>query len=157
MTVIGLSDSKQKSTQQSTQANTYGYTTPPPTADISKLRDAKFTVDPGLDAEYDNLRSQVDKSAHDPLGPSYNPQVVAQQRKAAMERLGTQEAQAYRGGQYDANRLGYSRDATVAGMTAPTLTQTGSSSSGSGTVTQSQNPFATALKVGATTAPMSMG
>ncbi len=157
MSAIGLSDKKQTSTQQSTQANTYGYQTPPSTPDIDKLRGAKFQIDPGLDTEYSNLRSQVDKGAHDPLGPAYNPQVVAQQRKAAMERLGTQEAQAYRGGQSDVNKLNFARDTTVAGMTAPQLTQTGSTSSGSGTIAQSESPWKTVAQVGGSVAPLSLG
>lgn len=157
MRVIGLSDTKQKSAQQSTQANTYGWQTNPGSPDISKLRDAKFEVDPGLNAQYGNLRQQVDKSAHDPMGAAYNPQVAAQQREAAMERLGTQEAQAYRAGNADVNKLNFSRDATVAGMTAPVLTQTGASGSGSGTTTQSESPWKTITTVGAAAAPLSMG
>jgi hypothetical protein len=156
VTAIGLSDTKQKSAQQATQANQYGYQTPPDTPDIAKLRTDKFEVDPGLHAEYGNLRNQVDKSAHDPMGASYNPQVVEQQRKAAMERLGTQEAQAYRSGQYDVNKLNYGRDVTVAGLTAPQLTQTGSSSTGSGTVTQSESPFKTVAGVAGAAAPLSL-
>lgn len=157
---MSLSDKKQSSQQTSqTQAtNTYGYQTPPSTPDLDKLRGEKFTVDPGLDAQYGSLRSQVDKSAHNPLGPSYNPQVAEQQRKSAMERLGQDEAQAYRGGQYDANKLNFARDSTVAGMSAPQLTQTGSSStgSGSGTTVQSTSPWSGIASTGASLAPLSL-
>lgn len=73
-----------------------------------------------------------------------------------MERLGRDEANAYRQGQFDVNRLGYGRDVAVAGMTAPQLTQTGSSSTGQGTVSQSQSPFATIASVGAAAAPLSL-
>jgi hypothetical protein len=153
---MGLSDKKQTTTQtqQSQQANTYGYMTPGSTPDIDALRSQKFSVDPGLHAQYGNLRGQVDKAAHDPMGAAYDPHVAQQQREAARERLGQQESQAYRAGEYDVNRLNFSRNATVAGMTAPQLVQTGQSSTGSGTGTtvQSQSPWGTIAAIGAQTA-----
>lgn len=130
--------------------------TPPDTADLQKLRGAKFEVDPGLKAEYANLRRGQENSFGQPQGAYYNPQVKAQMLESGKERLGQQEAQAFREGQFDVNRLNYSRDAAVAGMSAPTLVQNSSSSTGSGTVSQGQSPFSTALQVGAAAAPLSM-
>lgn len=149
---MGLSDHKQ--TSSGTTAVTYGYQTPPETADLIKLRGAKFEVDPGLHAEYGNLRNRVDKAAHDPMGAAYNPQVAGQQRSSAMERLGQEEAQAYREGQFDVNKLNFARDSAVANMTHPVLTQTGGSSTG--TTVQSQSPFGEIAKFASSAAPLSL-
>lgn len=59
-----------------------------------------------------------------------------------------------RAGAFDVNRLNQSRDLALAGMTRPVLTQTGST--GTGTVVQSQSPWATIAQVGAQAAPMSL-
>lgn len=65
-----------------------------------------------------------------------------------------------RQGTYDVNKLNYGRDLSVAGLTAPQLTQTGSSGTQSGTqqgtVVQSQSPWATVAQIGASAAPMSL-
>lgn len=156
MIVIGLSDSTQKSKTQSTTGNTYSFHNNPGSADIDKLRNDTFEVDPGLKAEYANLRAGQEKSFGQPQGAYYNPQVKAQMLESGKERLGQQEAQAFREGQFDVNKLKYSRDAAVAGMTAPVFAQDTSSSTGSGTVSQGESPFGTALKVGAAAAPLSM-
>lgn len=76
--------------------------------------------------------------------------------RASDERLGQEEAQAFRSGQYDVNKLDYAKKAAVAGMTAPQLTQTGSSNTGSGTITQSTNPAGSIISAGASLAPLSM-
>lgn len=61
-----------------------------------------------------------------------------------------------RAGQFDANRVNMSKDMALADLTKSQLVQKGSTSSGSGTVTQSESPFKTALNVAATAAPLSM-
>lgn len=61
-----------------------------------------------------------------------------------------------RAGQFDVNRLNTTKDLALADLTKPILTQTGSSSTGSGTVTQSDSPFKTALNVAGAAAPLSM-
>lgn len=63
-----------------------------------------------------------------------------------------------RAGQYDVNRLNFGRDAAVAGMSQPVLTQTGSTNQGqsSGTTTQSTSPYGSILSAGASLAPLSM-
>lgn len=76
--------------------------------------------------------------------------------QSGMERLGRDQAQAQREGQYDANKLNYGRDLAVAGMGAPQLTQTGTTGTQQGTVTQSQSPWSTVAQVGASAAPLSL-
>jgi hypothetical protein len=67
-----------------------------------------------------------------------------------------------REGQFDVNRLNQSKDLALAGLTQPRLVNSGSTtqgtatSMGTGTVTQGQNPFGTALQVGAQVAPLSL-
>jgi hypothetical protein len=151
-----LSDSKQKQTSNNTSTNTYGWQTPPATPALDKLAGSKFEVDPGLHAQYSTLRNRLKSGFSNPTGANYSPEVQDAMLRSGEERLGQDEAQAYRGGQFDVNKLNYSRDATVAGMQAPQLTQTGSSNSGSGTITQSQSPVSGILSGAAAVAPLSM-
>lgn len=116
----------------------------------------KFEVDPGLATQYADQKAQVRKGFNNPLGAYYNPQVKEAMQRASDERLGQEEAQAFRSGQFDVNRLNYSKQAALAGMTAPQLTQTGSSNTGSGTITQQSNPMGSILGAGASFAPLSL-
>lgn len=70
--------------------------------------------------------------------------------------LGQQAGQQAREGQFDVNRLNQSKNLAMASLTRPILTQTGSSSSGTGTVKQSESPWATIAQVGAQAAPLSL-
>jgi hypothetical protein len=70
--------------------------------------------------------------------------------------LGQQAGQQAREGAYDVNRLNQSKDLALASLTRPILTQTGSTSSGTGTVKQSESPWATIAQVGAQAAPLSL-
>ncbi len=161
---MGLSDKKQETKQASTQSgqatNTYGYQTPPTTPDLDRLRDQQFEVDPGLSAQYGRQRRELESSFNQPTGAFYPPQVRDAILRSGRERLGQQEAEAMRGGQFDKNKLDFARNSTVAGMTAPVLTQTGSqtsgTSTGNSTVTQSENPTGAIVKTAASLAPMSL-
>lgn len=92
------------------------------------------------------------------MGANYSPEVRDRMLQSGEERLGQDEAQAYRGGEYDVNRLNYARDAAVAGMSQPVLTQTGGTTSGtsSGTVTQSPAWGPQVLSAAAGAAPLSL-
>lgn len=153
---MGLSGNKQQQQSNNTSTVSYGYQTPPETQDVRNLRNAKFTVDPGLHAQYGTLRKQLASGFNNPLGADYSPEVRDAMLRSGNERLGQQEAEAYRGGQFDVNRLNFMRDSSLAGMTAPVLAQTGGTSSGTGTVTQSTNPIGGILQGAASVAPMSM-
>lgn len=59
-----------------------------------------------------------------------------------------------REGEFDVNRLNYGKNLATAELTKPVLTQTGSS--GTGTVRQSENPFATVTGLAANIAPLSL-
>lgn len=153
---MGLSDSKQKQTSSNQTANSYGWQANPGSADIDKLRNAKFEIDPGLAAQYGRQRRDLQSSFQQPTGAFLSPQVRDAQLRSGQERLGRDEAQASREGAYDVNRLNFGRDATVAGMTAPQLTQVGSSSTGSGTVTQTPSALSTATGIASSLAPLSL-
>lgn len=132
--------------------------TPPTTAALTKLADTKFQVDPGLTAQYGKARSDLKSSFSNPLGANYNPEVRDAIIRSGEERLGQDEANAFRGGQYDVNRLNYARDSTVAGMSQPSLVQTGGTSSGtsSGTITQTPSPWGGIASAAGAVAPLSL-
>lgn len=153
---MGLSSSDQKSSQTGSTTATYGYQAPPSTPALDKLSAAKFEVDPGLHAQYSTLRNRLKSGFNNPLGPDYSPEVRDAIIRSGDERLGEEEANAYRGGQFDVNKLNYSRDATVAGMSAPQLVQTGGTSSGTGTVSQSPSIMSGVMQGAAAAAPLSM-
>lgn len=153
---MGLSDSRQKQSSTGATTTSYGWQTPPTTPALEKLAGTKFEVDPGLHAQYGALRNQLKSGFSNPMGANYSPEVRDAMLRSGSERLGQQEAQAYRGGQYDANKLGFARDSAVAGMSAPTLTQTGGTSTGSGTITQSQSPVSLGISAAGALAPLSM-
>lgn len=153
---MGLSDSKQKQTTTGATTATYDYKTPPTTPALDKLASTQFQVDPGLHAQYSTLRNRLKSGFNNPLGANYNPEVRDAIIRSGDEQLGQDEANAYRGGQFDVNKLNYSRDATVAGMSAPTLVQTGGTSSGTGTTVQSQSPVSGIIQGAAAAAPLSM-
>lgn len=96
------------------------------------------------------------------MGGYTTPQIRDAIRRSGQRELLQMGGQQTREGAYDVNRLNQSKNLALAGMTAPRLVNTGSTStstgtqSGTGTVTQSQNPFGTALQVGASMAPLSL-
>jgi hypothetical protein len=140
--------------QDTTSSVQWGYKTPPTTPAVEKLASDQFEVDPGLKYQYQDLKTRLRSGFDNPMGAAYNPTVKEAMIREGEEQLGQQEAQAYRQGQYDVNKLGYGRDVTVAGMTAPQLVQEGGTSKG--TMTQSQSPWGAIAQGAATAAPMSM-
>lgn len=153
---MGLSSSDQKSSQTGSTTATYGYQTPPTTPALEKLSAAKFEVDPGLHAQYSTLRNRLKAGFNNPLGADYSPEVRDAIMRSGEENLGRDEANANRSGQFDVNRLNYSRDATVAGMSAPQLVQTGGTSTGTGTVTQNPSIMSGIMQGAAAAAPLSL-
>lgn len=153
---MGLSSSEQEQKSKNTTDNTFTRLPGASSPDIDKLREAKFDIDPGLSAEYGKARSDLNKSFQQPLGAYLSPQVRDAQMRSGNERLNRDEAEAMRKGQYDVNNMKYGRDVTVAGMTAPPLVQTGSSSSGTGTISQTPSGIDTGLKIAGAVAPLSL-
>jgi len=84
--------------------------------------------------------------------PQIRDAIMRSGRRDLMSQAGEQT----REGAFDVNRMNLAKGAGLAEMTRPILTQTGSTSSGTGTTTQSQSPWATIAGVGAQAAPLSL-
>lgn len=130
--------------------------TPPSTPALDTLRNQTFEIDPGIAAQYGRARSDLNRSFATPTGGYVAPQVADMQRQSGMERLGRDQAQAEREGQFDVNKLNYSRNLAVAGQSAPQLVQTGTTGQQQGTVTTSQSPWAAIGGAAAQAAPLSL-
>jgi len=113
--------------------------TPPSTPALDALKNRTFEIDPGLAAQTNRQRRDLQTSHHQPTGAFLPPQVRDQQLRSGNERLGQQEGQLFREGQYDVNKLNYGRDLAVAGMSAPQLVQTGSAGTQAGTQSGTQS------------------
>lgn len=131
----------QSGSQNFNTANTYGWQETPDTKDIEAFRNWKPQVDPGLSYQYGNARNKLRSSFINPLGGYATPQMQDALQRSGERALNQDEAQAYRGGQYDVNNQRSGQLGMLAGLTAPRLTQTGSSGSGtsSGTTNTSQS------------------
>lgn len=131
---MGKGKDKSKTTQsQNTSFNNqaqYGWQQTPDTADTSALRSWKPQIDPGLASQYGRARNDLNSSFLNPIGGYTNASLQEKQRRTGMENLNQQEAQAFRGGQYDVNQQRLGQLGTLASLTAPRLTQTGSSGTG---------------------------
>ncbi len=153
---MGLSDKKQVSTQTGQTQNQYGWQQTPDTPDLIRARSDSAQIDPSIGYRAAEKERQLSDSFVSPTGGYVTPQIRDAILRSGRREIGQQAGEQAREGAFDVNRLNQSRNLALAGLTRPTLTQTGSSSSGTGTVTQSQSPWATALQVGAQAAPMSL-
>lgn len=131
---------RQSSTQnqQFSQANTFGWETPPDTADVQALRSHQFQVDPTIGHRVGGAIRRMQDSFQSPLGGYTTPQMRdAIQRTQERELLQEGGAQ-FRAGQYDVNNQQFGQKAAVAGMTAPRMVQKTSSGTSSGKATTSE-------------------
>lgn len=135
---------KQTQSTSSTSANTYGYTTPPDTADMEALRTHEFTHDPRIPYAFARQRQNMASSYANPLGGATTPQLRDAALRAGYEDSAQNEAQALREESHGLQGLQYAAKQSLAGMTAPRLIQTGGTSSGTGTSTI-QQPFMDSL------------
>ena len=88
------------------------------------------------------------------MGGYTTPQIRDAVLRSGQRELMQQAGQQTREGAYDVNRLNQSRNLALAGLTRGT--QEAYSSQGTGTVKQSQSPWATIASVGAQAAPLSL-
>lgn len=151
-----------KTTQQQSQnyANTasYGWQQTPDSEDIKAFRAYEPQKDPGIGYQYANQRNKLNSSFIDPMGGYGTAQTRDAQLRTGLRSLGQDEAQAHRLGQYDVNQQKMGQLGSLAALTAPRLTQTGSTGSSSGTMsgtsntTQGNNLFGDVLQVAGTAA-----
>jgi hypothetical protein len=128
--------SKQKTNQtQNTSFNntsTYGYQPGAESEDINKLRDFKFSKDPGIGYAFSHAKQDLKDSYNNPIGGFYSPNMRDSQIRAGLATLGQQEAQANSEAGQQLQGAEYGKRATVAGLTAPRLVQQSSSGTGTG-------------------------
>lgn len=145
---------QQQQTTHHANTNTYGYMPGPGSADIDTLRNFQFTVDPSIGYVYGNARNQAANSFNNPLGGVYSPQMRDSILRSTLSDLTQREGQARSEAYQQTQGARFGQVATVAGLTAPRLVQTGSSGSSSGTsqgsTTQPSN-FLENLMVGVAT------
>lgn len=153
---MGLSDKKQTSTQSSQSANTYGFQNVPDTPDIIRARSDEARIDPSIGYRLGEKERQLSDSFASPTGGYVTPQIRDAIMRSERRGLAQQAGQQAREGAFDVNRLNQSRNLAMANLTRPILTQTGSTSSGTGTVKQSESPFGTIAGVAAQAAPLSL-
>ena len=153
---MGLSDKTQKSTQSSQTQNQYGYQPGASSPDIDALRNTKFNIDPSIGYRLGEKERQLNESLADPTGGYMTPAIRDAIERSGQRELASQAGQQTREGAFDVNKLNYSKNLATADLTKPVLTQTGSTSSGSGKTVQSESPWGTIAQVGASVAPLSL-
>lgn len=153
---MGLSDKKQESKQTSQTANTYGFQNIPSTPDIERARQDSAQIDPSIGFRAAEKERQLTDSFQSPTGAYVTPAIKDAIMRGERRELFQQAGQQAREGAFDVSRLNQSKNLALAGFTRPILTQTGSSSTGTGTVKQSESPWATIAQVGAQAAPLSL-
>lgn len=130
----------QTQNQTTSSANTYGWQTPPDTADTTALRNFQFQHDPRIDYSFARGRQNMANTYANPLGGATTPQLRDATLRAGYEDSAQQNAQADAEENYGFQGMKYGQASDLAHLTAPRLTQTGGSSTGSG-VTTVQQPF----------------
>lgn len=125
-----------------TTTNTYGWQANPGSADIDRLRASIAPVqeDPSIPFAFANERERINNSYKNPLGAFTSPAVRDAANRSAGAGLGMAERVASEASRQQAQERNFGQQATVAGYTAPVLTQTGGSSQGQIQSTQVQNP-----------------
>ena len=126
-----------KTVQTQTQANTYGWQTPPSSPDVQAIRDFRPERDPTIPYNFAHERRRQDESFDDVLGGYSNANTRGAAHRTMSDELTQQEAHASRGAQYDVNNQRLAQLGTVADLTNPRLVQTGGSSTGTSQTSQS--------------------
>jgi hypothetical protein len=131
------SKNRQQTTQTQNQAynntSTYGWQTPPDTADIAAQRNFQFSSDPRVPYNFARARANIGATYDSPTGAYTTPAIRDAAMRASYEDLGQQEGQALREEDYARQALEYAKRADVASMTQPRLVQESSSGTSSGT------------------------
>lgn len=121
--------------QYSQTGNTSTTTTPASdTADINRLRNQQFSVDPSIGYRVGGAIRRMQDSFQNPLGGAATPAMRDAIMRSQERELLQSGSEAMREGIHDVNQMDYARNAMLAGLTQPT-TQTGTSSQ-SGTSSQ---------------------
>lgn len=143
------SRNKQQQTQQQQQSfsnqNTYGWMTPPDTADLQAMRGFQFQADPRVPYAFSRARQNVGATYDSPTSGFMPPSLRDAAMRSQYEDIGQQEGQALREENYARQGLEYARTADVASMTQPRLVNERSSGTSSGTSNSNTNQSQGAL------------
>jgi hypothetical protein len=137
--------SKKKQEQKSTQTSSasYGWEKSPITPEMQGVIDMSnqpAQINPAIQGAFGGIENEIKGSYNDPMG-SYTTNAVREKSlRSNLMQMGTEKAKAMNEGYFDANQRKFGEKVTAAGMTAPQLVQTGSTSSGS-QVTQQGGGF----------------
>lgn len=156
--------SKTKQTTQQTQAssgntsNQYGFENLPETQDISNFRNWSPEIDPSISYGAANSKNQLAQSYNNPFGGNQSAATRQAGLQSGNRQIDQEASQAFRQGASDVNSQRSGQLATLAGLTAPRLVQTGGSYSGtgtgSGTTTQGSSPWDAIIGGGLSAASM---
>jgi hypothetical protein len=115
-------------TNTSTTENRYQRMPGASSPDIDTLRSSEFKVDPSIGYRAAGSRNRLNASLLNPTGGYTTPQIQDARRMSANREIDEQAAMAGRAGQFDVNNLNMGKMQYLAGLTAPPLVQSGSSS-----------------------------
>jgi hypothetical protein len=96
--------------------------------DIDTLRSSKFSVDPTIGFRAGESKRRLGNTFINPLGGYSTPQRDEAIRRAGERGIDERTGMETRAGQFDVNRLNLGKQQFLAGLTAPPLVQSGSSS-----------------------------
>lgn len=103
----------------------------------------KATTDPTIPFRAAKQRQAMTQSYQNPFGSASTPATMEAMGRATNQAMDQQEAAETAASQFQADQSNFARQATIAGMTAPRLVQTG------GTQTQSGDVLSGILNAGA--------
>jgi hypothetical protein len=130
-------------TNQSTSfnnTNAYGWQPTPETPGSNAVRDFTFNADPHIGYSYSHARQDLTDSYKNPIGGFYSPNMRDSQLRAGLSTLAQQEAEAQSEANQQLQGQRFGQAVTYASLTAPRLTQTGSSGTGSQQGVTQQSP-----------------
>ena len=128
---------KKKTTQQSSQTNTYSFMNPPDTQDTIALRNqinsAYDTPDPTIPYSFARRREQVGNRFSNPFGHNYSPEVADAIKYNDINELDQEQGVANRMDRFNRRQAKTQALGGLASQTAPRAFQTGSSGTGTQT------------------------
>lgn len=131
----------QNQNQSFQNQNTFAQVKPEDTQDIQAFRAWNPQSDPNIPYRAASAHERLHSSLINPIGGYYSPNTREAIQRSGDRQIDQDASMASRSGQYDINNQRMSQLASLAGLTAPHIVQSGSSGSGtmSGTGTQVQS------------------
>ncbi len=141
--------------QNSQYSNQYGWQQAPINAQTQAVIDAAngpTAVDPSVQHRYASMAEDLERSYSDPFGAGTSPDVREKAQRSGKMKLGAERDKAMRESYYEGQGMKFGQKLAAAGLTQPTLVNTGGSSSGSSsgqqTTTQQQPLINTIASIG---------